>query len=208
MEDVLELYEEPYDPKRPTVCFDELPYQLVSEKRLPLAAKPGRPQRLDYEYKHEGVRNLFVFFEPKACWRHIDIRERRTAIDFAEEMRKLVDVHYPEAQKIRVVLDNLNTHTLAALYKAFEPQQARGIARKLEFHHTPKHASWLNQAEIEFSVVCGECIGAKRIPDEGTLKRELGAWEGERNEKAAMVDWRFSVEDARMKLERLYPSKS
>jgi DDE superfamily endonuclease len=137
MEDVLELYEEPYDPKRPTVCFDELPYQLVSEKRLPLPPKPCRPQRYDYEYKREGVCNLFVFFEPKACWRHIDIRERRTAIDFAEEMRKLVDLHYPEAEKIRRVLDNLNTHTLAALYEAFEPQQARRIVRKLEFHHTP-----------------------------------------------------------------------
>jgi hypothetical protein len=208
MEDLLELYEEPYDLKRPTVCFDELPYQLVSEKRLPLPPKPGRPQRYDYEYKREGVRNLFVFFEPKACWRHIDVSERRTAIDFAEEMRKLVDVHYPEAEKIRVVLDNLNTHTLAALYEAFEPQEARRIARKLEFHYTPKHASWLNQAEIEFSVLCGECIGGERIPDEGTLKRELGAWERERNEKGATVDWRFGVEDARTKLECLYPSKS
>ena len=125
----------------------------------------GRPQRYDCEYKREGVRNLLVFFEPKASWRHIDVSERRTAIDFASQMRKLVDLHYPEAEKIRVVLDNLNTHILAALYEAFEPQQARRIARKLEFDHTPKHASWLNQAEIEFSVVCGECIGGERIPE-------------------------------------------
>jgi transposase len=208
MEDILELYEEPYDPKKPTVCFDELPYQLVSEKRIPLPAKSGRPLRYDYEYKREGVRNLFVFFEPKASWRHIGIRERRTAIDFAEEMRKLVDEHYPEAEKIRVVLDNLNTHTGAALYEAFEPQEARRILRKLQFHYTPKHGSWLNQAEIEFSVLCKECIGGRRISDEGMLKKEVGAWERERNEAGATIDWRFGVEDACTKLECLYPAGS
>lgn len=207
MEDVLELYEEPHDPKRPTVCFDEMPYQMVAEKRVPIPAKPGRPQRYDYEYERRGVRNLFMFFEPKASWRHVDLRERRTAVDFAQQMRKLADEHYPEAEKIRVVLDNLNTHTGAALYEAFKPQEARRILRRLEFHYTPKHASWLNQVEIEFSVLSRECIGGRRIPDEGMLQREVEAWEEERNEKGATVDWRFSVEDAREKLERLYPAK-
>jgi transposase len=153
MEEVLDLYEEPYDPKKPTVCFDEMPYQMVAEKRVPIPAKPGRPQRYDYEYERRGVCNLFMFFEPKASWRHVDLRERRTARDFAQQMKKLADDHYPEAEKIRVVLDNLNTHTPAALYEAFEPEQARRILRKLEFHYTPKHASWLNQVEIDLSVV-------------------------------------------------------
>jgi hypothetical protein len=207
MEDVLELYEEPHDPKRPLVCFDEMPYQMVAEKRVPIPAKPGCPQRYDYEYERRGVRNLFMFFEPKASWRHVDLRERRTAIDFAQQMRKLADEYYPEAEKIRVVLDNLNTHTGAALYEAFKPQEARRILGRLEFHYTPKHASWLNQVEIEFSVLSRECIGGRRIPDEGMLQREVAAWEEERNEKGATVDWRFSVEDAREKLERLYPAK-
>jgi hypothetical protein len=207
MEDVLELYEEPHDPKRPLVCFDEMPYQMVAEKRVPIPAKPGCPQRYDYEYERRGVRNLFMFFEPTASWRHIDLRERRTACDFAQQMRKLADEHYPGVEKIRVVLDNLNTHTGAALYEAFKPQEARRILRRLEFHYTPKHASWLNQVEIEFSVLSRECIGGRRIPDEGMLQREVAAWEEERNEKGATVDWRFSVEDAREKLERLYPAK-
>jgi DDE superfamily endonuclease len=208
MEDVLELYEEPHDPKRPLICFDEMPYQMVVEKRVPIPAKPGCPQRYNYEYERSrGVRNLFMFFEPTASWRHVDLRERRTAIDFAQQMRKLADEHYPEAEKIRVVLDNLNTHTGAALYEAFKPQEARGILRRLEFHYTPKHASWLKQVEIEFSVLSRECIGGRRILDEGMLQREVAAWEEERNEKGATVDWRFSVEDAREKLERLYPAK-
>jgi transposase len=208
MEDVLDLYEEPYDPKRPLVCFDEMPYQMVAEKRTPIPARPGCPQRYDYEYERRGVRNLFMFFEPKASWRHVDLRERRTAHDFAQQMSKLADEHYPEAEKIRVVLDNLNTHTPAALYEAFEPQEAKRILSKLEFHYTPKHASWLNQVEIEFSVLCRECIGGRRIHEEGMLQREVAVWEEERNEKGATVDWRFSVEDARTKLERLYPAQS
>lgn len=208
MEDVLELYEEPYDPKRPVVCFDELPYQMVTETRMPLPPKPGVPMRYDYEYERRGTCNLFMFFEPQASWRHIDIRKRRTACDFAQEMKKLVDEHYPEAHKIRVILDNLNTHTGAALYEAFEPQEARRILGKLEFHYTPKHASWLNQVEIEFSVLSRECIGGKRIPDQETLGKEAGAWERDRNERGATVHWRFSVEDAREKLERLYPAGS
>ena len=208
MEDVLDLYEEPYDLKRPVVCFDEMPYQMVAEKRVPIPPRPGCPQRYDYEYERRGVCNLFMFFEPKASWRHIDIRERRTAHDFAQEMKELVDEHYPNAEKIRVVLDNLNTHSGAALYEAFEPAEARRILRRLEFHYTPKHASWLNQVEIEFSVLCRECIGGRRIPDEEMLQREAAAWEEERNEKGATVDWRFSVENARTKLERLYPAGS
>jgi hypothetical protein len=156
-----------------------------------------------------GAQNLFMFFEPKASWRHVDLKERRTAIDFARQMSKLADEHYPEAQKIRVVLDNLNTHTPAALYEAFEPREAKRILSKLEFHYTPLlHGSWLNQVEIEFSVLCRECIGGRRIPDEGMLQREVAAWEKERNEKGATVDWRFSVEAARTKLERLYPAGS
>ena len=208
MEDVLELYEEPYDPKRPTVCFDEMPYQMVAEKRVPIPAKAGCPQRYDYEYERRGVCNLFMFFEPKASWRHVDLRRRRTARDFAQQMRKLADEHYPEAEKIRVVLDNLNTHTPAALYEAFEPEQARRILRKLEFHYTPKHASWLNQVEIELSVVHKQCLGGRRIPDEQMLGHEVGAWERERNERGATVEWRFRTEDARTKLERLYPAGS
>ena len=207
MEEVLDLYEEPYDSKRPVVCFDEMPYQMVAEKRVPIPARPGRPERYDYEYERRGVRNLFMFFEPTASWRHIDVKERRTAIDFAQQMRKLADEHYPEAEKIRVVLDNLNTHTPAALYEAFEPREARRILGKLEFHYTPKHGSWLNQVEVEFSVLCRECIGGRRIPDQGTLEKEAGAWERDRNERGATVDWRFSVEDAREKVERLYPAK-
>jgi len=207
MEDVLELYEEPYDPKRPMVCFDEMPYQMVAEKRVPIPARSGCPERYDYEYERRGVCNLFMFFEPKASWRHIDVRERRTAVDFAQQVRKLANEHYPEAEKIRVVLDNLNTHTPAALYEAFEPQEARRILGKLEFRYTPKHGSWLNQVEVEFSVLSRECIGGRRIPDRGTLEREVGAWERDRNEKRATVDWRFSVGDARETLKRLYPAK-
>ncbi len=208
MEDVLDLYEEPYDPKKPVVCFDELPYQLVAETRTPVPAKPGRPARYDYEYERRGTANLFALFEPKAGWRHLEVTDRRTALDFACQMRKLADEHYPQAQKIRVVLDNLNTHTPAALYRAFEPGEARRILRKLEFHYTPKHGSWLNQVEIEFSVLSRQCLLGRRIPDKETLAQQSGAWEGERNKRGATVEWRFTTEDARTKLERLYPSSS
>ena len=207
MEDVLELYEEPYDPKRPVVCFDEMPYQMVAEKRTPLPQKPGRPQRYDYEYERKGMVNIFTFFEPQRGWRHLDVTDRRTAVDFAEEMRRLVDEHYPEAEKVRVVLDNLNTHTGAALYQAFAPEEARGILRRLEFHYTPKHASWLNMVDIELSVLSRQCLEG-RIPDAKTLAREMGAWEQKRNEEGATVQWRFTASDAREKLARLYPAKS
>lgn len=207
MEDVLDLYEEPYDPKCPVVCFDEMPYQMVAETRTPVLAKPGRVVRYDYEYERRGMVNIFAFFEPKARWRHLDVTERRTAVDFAHAMRRLAEEHYPEAKKVRVVLDNLNTHTPASFYKAFEPEEARRVLRRLEFHHTPKHASWLNQVEIELSALSRQCL-SRRIPDESTLKKESGAWEKKRNEQEATVSWRFTAPDAREKLKRLYPSRS
>ena len=207
MEDVLDLYEESRDPKRPVVCFDEMPYRMVAETRIPVAAKPGHPARHDYEYERRGTRNIFASFEPKAGWRRLDVTERRTAVDFAHAMLRLADQHYPEAEKVRVVLDNLNTHTPASLYKAFEPAEARRILRKLEFHHTPKHASWLNQVEIELSALSRQCLD-RRIPDEIALKRESGAWERKRNEMQATVAWRFTAADAREKLKRLYPPRS
>ena len=208
MEDVLDLYEEPHDEKRPVVCFDELPYQLVAEKRTPLPAEPGRPARYDYEYERKGTANVFAFFEPKEGWRHLEVTERRTAVDFAHAMRRLAEEHYPKAEKIRVVMDNLNPHTGAALYEAFEPAEARRLLRRLEFHHTPEHASWLNQVEIELSVLSRQCLSKRRIPDKETLRRELAAWERERNERGATVAWRFTAADAREKLTRLYPAQS
>jgi DDE superfamily endonuclease len=208
MEDVLELYEEPHDTRKPVVCFDELPYQMVAQTRIPLPAGPGRPMRYDYEYERRGVANLFVVFEPKGGWRRIEVTERRTAQDFAEQMRKLVDECYPEADLIRVVLDNLNTHRGAALYQAFGPAEARRILRRLEFHHTPKHGSWLNQVEIELSVLSRQCLSGGRIPDEDTLAARVAVWERERNERGATVEWRFTTSDAREKLARLYPTCS
>lgn len=167
-------YEESHDEKRPVVCFDELPYQLVAEKRTPLPAEPGRPARYDYEYERKGTANVFAFFEPKEGWRHLQLTERRPAVDFAHAMRRLADEHYPKAEKIRVVLDNLNTHTGAALYEALEPAEARRLLRRLEFHHTPEHASWLNQVEIELSVLSRQCLSQRRIPDKET--RSGGNW--------------------------------
>ncbi len=207
MEDVLELYAEPYDAKRPKVNFDESSKQLIKETRQPLPAHPGRPERFDYEYQREGTRNLFLFTEPQAGWRHVNITAQRTMIDFAHQMKWLVDEAYPEATVIRVVLDNLNTHKAASLYEAFAPEEARRIVKKLEFHYTPKHGSWLNMAEIELSVLQRQCL-ARRIPDEVTLTHEVGVWEKARNEKQATIDWRFSITDAREKLKRLYPSRS
>jgi hypothetical protein len=207
MEDVLDLYEEPYNPKKPVVCFDEMPYQMVAEKRTPLPQKPGRPQRYDYEYERKGMVNIFALFEPKSGWRHLDITDRRRAVDFALAMRRLVDEHYPEAKKVRVVLDNLNTHTPASLYKAFKPEEARRLLRRLEFHNTPTHASWLNMVEIELSVLWRQCLLERRIPDAQRLAREIGAWEQKRNEQGVTVQWRFTASDAREKLARLYPAQ-
>jgi len=205
MEDVLDLYAEPYDPARPVVCFDELPYQMVAETRVPLPATPGKTVRYDYEYRRMGTCNLFACFEPHAGRRQVTVTERRTSGDFAEAMQRLVDDQYPEAQVIRVVLDNLNTHTGAALYQRFAPAEARRILRKLEFHYTPKHGSWLNQVEIEWSVLTRQCLD-RRIGEIAALRREIGAWEGKRNAAKATVQWRFGVDEARVKLARLYPS--
>jgi transposase len=204
MEVILDLYERAYNPVRPLVCFDETTKQLIEETRLPLAMKPGQVQRYDYEYRRNGTRNLFLFFEPLAGWRHIEVTARRTKLDFAYQMRWLVDAAYPHVEGIDVVLDNLNTHTYAALYEAFEPAEARRIARKLTFHYTPKHASWLNMAEIEFSVIARKL--GPRVPDEETLKRKMAAIELSRNHSEATVDWQFTTHDARIKLKRLYPS--
>ncbi len=205
MEDVLDLYEEPYDPKRPKVCFDETSKQLVEETRLPLPSMPRYPLRYDYEYQRNGTRNLFMFFEPLRGYRHVEVTNQRTAVDFAQQMKWLVDDAYPEAEVVCVVLDNLNTHKIASLYKAFEPKEARRIARRLEFHHTPKHGSWLNMAEIEFSVLSRVCLD-RRIPDEQTLKREIAALENERNQVRATINWQFTSNDARIKLQHIYPS--
>ncbi len=205
MEDVLDLYAEPEDPQRPRVCFDECPYQLVSEVRKAIPAQPGHVARYDYEYRREGTCNLFLFVRPHVGWRHVEVTARRTKQDFAQCMKDLVDVYFPEALTIRLVLDNLNTHTPAALYEAFEPEEARRIARKLEFHYTPKHGSWLNMAEIELSVLADQCLD-RRLPDRETVSSEVAAWEAQRNAEPAIIHWRFTAQDARAKLHRLYPS--
>ncbi len=211
MEDVLDVYIRPYDPESPVICFDETSKQLVSETKTPLPPepsqppKPGQTERYDYEYKREGVCNLFMFFEPLAAKRHVCVTQQRTAIDYAHQMQYLVDVLYPNATKITVVEDNLNTHTPASLYKAFPPAEAKRILDKLEFHHTPKHGSWLNMAEIELSVLARQCLDC-RIPNKETLQREVAAWQQRRHQDSTPVDWRFTTEDARIKLKRLYPS--
>ena len=201
----MELYHKPQQQQYPLVCFDESNKQLVSEKREAIAAEPGKPERYDYEYKREGVRNIFMFFAPLLFWRHVVVTEHRTAVDFAQQMKYLVDVVFPHAIKIRVVLDNLNTHVAHALYEAFEAAEARRIWEHLEFHYTPKHGSWLNMAEIELSVLAGQCLD-RRIPNEETLNSEIAAWEKRRNEQKGTVNWQFTTADARIKLHRLYPS--
>ena len=207
MEDVLDVYATSEDPLYPRVCFDEKSVQLIAEKRKPLPGKPQQPERFDYEYQRNGTCNLFVFFQPFAGWRHIQITERRTKVDFAHSMRYLVDELFPEADKIIIVLDNLNTHTPAALYEAFEPAEAKRILDRLEFHYTPKHGSWLNMVEIEIGVLAEQCLD-RRIPDRETLASEIAAWEAFRNEQKATVDWQFRTADARVKLKRLYPALS
>ena len=206
MEDVLDLYAAPYDPARPVVCVDESPKQLISEIRVPLPAEPGKPARQDTEYQRNGVRDLMMICEPKRGWRDVLVMERRTKIEFAHCMRHIVE-SYPEAEVIRVVLDNLNTHKAASLYAAFPPDEARAIARKIEFHYTPTHGSWLNIAEIELAVLSNMCL-SQRIPDENALRKHVAANVRERNAKASAVKWKFSVQDARRKLHRLYPRVS
>jgi hypothetical protein len=204
MEDVLDLYAEPYDPHYPVVCFDESPYQVVTEVRQPLPAAPGQPVRYDYEYHREGTCNLFMFFEPLRGWRHVKVTDRRTAQDFAHSMQDLVDIHFPNAVVISVVLDNLNTHTPAALYATFPPAEACRILRKLDFHYTPKHGSWLNMAEIEFAVVSTQCLD-QRLGDQETVRRAITAWQARRNAEKATVDWCFTTAKARRKLKHIYP---
>jgi transposase len=204
MEDVLEVYTRPYDPSRPQVCMDEKSKQLVDEVREPLAASPGRAARHDYEYERNGTANLFIVCEPLAGWRHLKVTDRRTKLDWAQCIKELVDVHYPEAEKIVLVVDNLNTHTPAALYEAFDPAEARRLLERLEIHYTPKHGSWLNMAEIELSVLARQCLD-QRIPDQETLAEEVSAWEEERNAAESSIEWRFTSADARIKLKHLYP---
>ena len=205
MEDVLAVYTRPYDPKRPQVCMDETSKPLLREVREPLPIQPGQPARLDYEYEREGVVNLFLFCEPLAGRRWVDVTEQRTKTDWAHQIQELVDGRYPEAECIVLVMDNLNTHTPAALYEAFPPAEAKRLADKLELHYTPKHGSWLNIAEIELSVLGRQCLD-RRVPDFATLPAEVAAWEARRNAARGGVDWRFTTADARIKLKRLYPS--
>ena len=207
MEDVLDLYAEPYAPQRPVVCFDETSTQLLADVRPSIPAAPGRPRREDYEYHRAGARNLFLTCEPRRGWRHVAITQRRTMRDFAHQMRWLVDEAYPDIPVIRVVLDNLNTHRTASLYETFPPIEARRIAKRLEFHHTPKHGSWLNMAEIEFSVLTRACLRGRNT-DEDSLNRAVNVCVSERNTAAATIDWRFTAKDARAKLRQLYPDTS
>jgi transposase len=205
MEDVLDLYAEKPDEMHPVVCFDETPRQLIGEARVPVAAKPGRPARIDYEYVRNGTANVFVFVDAHRPWRHAKVTDRRASPDFAECMRELVDEHYPKAERIRVVLDNLSTHTPAALYESLRADEARRILRRLEFHYTPKHASWLNMVEIEIGVMVAQCLD-RRIPDRATLVSEVAAWERRRNKEKARINWLFTVQRAREKLGRAYPT--
>jgi transposase len=204
MEDVLDTYAKPLDPKRPVVCVDEGGKQLIGEVREPLPVRPGSPAKQDSEYVRNGVANLFVAFEPLAGWRHVAVTERKTSVDFARFLRALSDEHYARADRIVLVCDNLSTHTPAALYEAFDPAEARRLADRFEWHYTPKHGSWLNMAEIELSVVARQCLD-RRIPDIETLRREVEAWEQTRNAAVVGVDWQFTTADARVRLKKLYP---
>ena len=204
MEDVLDLYAEEADPKRPVVCFDESPTQLIGEVRQPIPPAPGQPERYDCEYRRNGTANLFVFLDAHQAWRHVKVTERRTAQDFALCMRDLADTHYPEADLIRVVLDNLSTHTAGALYETFPAPEAHRILQRLEFHYTPKHASWLNMVEIEIGVLRGQCLN-RRIGERDVLVAEIAAWQKQRNASGARIKWKFTTQKARAKLARAYP---
>jgi len=204
MEDVLELYHQPYDATQPVICMDETNKQIVGETRSPVPARRGQPRRIDYEYERRGTADVFLFTEPLGNWWCVEITETRTRVDWAQQIKNLVDVCYPEATKIRLVMDNLNTHSIGSLYEAFRPEDARRIAEKLEIHYTPKHGSWLNVAEIELRVLTVQCL-SRRIGDAATLRREVNAWEKARNESDAHVDWQFTSSDARIHLKQLYP---
>lgn len=204
MEDVLEVYHLPYDPDYPVVCMDESSKQMIGEVREPIPGKPGHPQRIDDEYVRNGVAEIFMEVEPLGGKRHVAITEHRTRKDWAAQIKQMLDERYPDATKVRLVMDNLNTHSIASLYEAFEPKEARRLAERLEIHYTPKHGSWLNMAEIEFSVLKGQCFD-RRIPDMSTMQAEVAAWETDRNHSTRKIVWQFTTADARIKLKRLYP---
>jgi len=203
MEDVLEVYKQPYDPLRPVICFDETNRQLVEERRIQVN-HPGQIELVDYEYRRCGVVNLFMMFEPLAARRFVKVTETRTRVDFAHCVKELVDIHYPNAEKIIAVMDNLNTHSIASLYQTFPPQEARRLAEKFEIHHTPKHASWLNMAEIEISVLSRQCLSGYSVSIDD-MRQNVNAWQFRRNTACLSVDWRFTAHDARIKLKKLYP---
>jgi hypothetical protein len=205
MENVLEVYHRPYNPKRPMVCMDETSKQLVKETRIPQPARPGQPERFDYEYERNGTANIFLFCEPLAGRRQVAVTDRRTKCDWAEQVRSLLEVHYPRAERVTLVMDNLNTHTPASLYEAFEPSKARRLIDRLEVVYTPKHGSWLNMAEIELNVLSTQCMG-DRVPDQPTLVAAVKRWQKDRNTSRTTIDWQFTTADARIKLRRLYPT--
>ena len=205
MEDILEVYQRPYDRQRPLVCLDESSKQLIAETRVPIAAKPGQPGRHDYEYRRNGTANLFMMFAPLEGWRHVKVTDRHTAVDYAQVLKELSDTHFPGSAKIVLVQDNLNTHKPASLYEAFPPTEARRLVERFEWHYTPKHGSWLDMAESELSVLSSQCLN-RRIPDQQVLKEEVEAWEADRNKKHAKANWQFTTADARVKLKRLYPA--
>ena len=205
MEDVLEVYHRPYDARFPQVCLDETSKQLLADARPSLGAASGRPARVDYEYRRGGTANLFLACEPLQGWRHVAVTERRTRMDWAHFVRDLLDIHYPDAERVVLVMDNLNVHSPGSLYEAFPPAEAKRLADRLEIHYTPKHGSWLNIAEIELSVLARQCLD-RRIPDQLGLVAEVAAWERDRNGDQTRVDWRFTTDDARIRLKRLYPS--
>jgi hypothetical protein len=205
MEDVLEVYHRPHDAGCPVVCVDETSKQLIAETRVPIAATPGHPARQDYEYQRNGTANLFMMFAPLEGWRHVKVTERHTAVDYAQVLKELSDTHFPEARKIVVVQDNLNTHRPASLYEAFPAAEARRLVERFEWHYTPKHGSWLDMAESELSVLSTQCLD-RRIPDKQNLIEEVAAWEATRNKNHTKADWQFATADARIKLKRLYPA--
>jgi len=204
MEDILDLYQQPLDESCPVICMDEKPYQLLDETRTPIPMETGNPERRDGEYVRNGTCSIFIFTEPLAGWRHAAVCERRTRIDWANQIRELLEIHYPDTPKIRLVMDNLNTHSISSLYEAFQPETARGLAKRLEIHYTPKHGSWLNIAEIELSVMTRQCLD-RRISSITSLRHELSEWETVRNKNQKGVDWQFTTDTARTKLKRLYP---
>jgi hypothetical protein len=205
MEDTLEVYKRPHDPARPLVCLDETSKQLVAETRTPVPMQPGQPARYDYEYQRNGTANLFMLFAPLEGWRHVKVTDRRTAKDFAHVLKDLSDIHFPSAERIVLVQDNLNTHAPASLYEAFPPEEARRLVERFEWHYTPKHGSWLDMAESELAILSGQCL-SRRIPDRPALAREVAVWVKKRNTHHAKANWRFTATDARIKLKSLYPS--